>query len=117
MKRLFNTFLFAIMLVFIAPIFVFAETEKPKPVLKSHKLTGTVVSNDKRYVSACILDDKILWEGRTYLVVDGKIKHEFIPSKNVKLRDGEKLAKVVKIENSVVTVECEGKTQVFKARK
>lgn len=113
-KRIINSVLLYSILLFVAPVFVFAqETE----TLKSHELTGTVVSNDKRYKSACILDDKILWEGQTYLVKDGKIQFAFTPGKRARLRDGETLAKVVKVDNGKVHIEYQGETYVFKDKR
>lgn len=114
MRRILSNALFLGMLLFVAPIFVFAEEAK---ALKMHELTGTVVSQDKRYKSACILDDKILWEGQTYVVRDGKIQYAITLSKRVKLKEGETIAKVVKVDNGEVQVEYQGETYVFKDKR
>lgn len=109
-KRLINNLALVCFVILMIPAVLTAEEDD---TLKDHKLTGTVVSHDKKYTNSCILDDRIMWEGETYIVVDGKIKYRFVLSKNVKLRDGETLAKISKITPHKVNVEYEGKTYTF----
>lgn len=112
MNRLVPAFIFGAMLLFLGNPSIADESE----VLKSHKVTCTVVSQDEeRYVSAAIVDDKIWWVGQTYLVEDGKISYPVTVGGRVDI-DPEDLATLVKVENSKVTVEYRGETYVFEAR-
>jgi len=81
-------------------------------------ITGTVVVKGKsKLPSSAIVNDKIWWEGDTFLVKGGKVLYRFAPSKNVKLRDGEELMKLVKVENGKLTFEFRGKTVVRSIKK
>ncbi len=115
MNRLVPAFIFGAALyctsLFLGSQAIADETE----ALKSHKVTGTVVSQDERYNSAAIVNDKIWWVGQTYLVEDGIITYQVKVGGRVDV-DPENLATLVKVENSKVTVEYRGETYVFEAR-
>lgn len=114
MHRLAPAIIFAIILLLLLPFrdtSADEESEEPKLQLK---LTGTIVSKDSRYVSSAIVDDKIWWEGVTYLIEDGKLKYP--TTAGVRGIDKNDLATLVKVENSKVTIEYQGETFTFKAR-
>jgi len=85
--------------------------------LPTLEVTGTVVIQGESELSnSAIVDDKIWWEGTTYLVEDGKLMYPITPGGKVKI-DKNDLMKLVKVENGKVTLEYRGETIVRNIKK
>jgi len=109
-------------MLFVFPFVSNAQSEKPKKVDKKTivipkmKVTGiVVVPKNYKLPNSAIINDKIWWQGDTYLVENGKIKYRIIIGGRVKI-DINKLMKLVKVEKGKVTLSYKGKTIVKKIR-
>lgn len=96
-------FSFILSLFLISPVIA-------QELLPKLEVTGTVVVHSKsKLPNSAIVDDKIWWEGTTYVVKDGKLLFPIVLSKNVKLKPGEETMKLVKVETGKITLEFRGK--------
>lgn len=91
-----------------------ASAEDTLPTLE---VTGTVViQGENELPNSAIVDDKIWWEGTTYLVEDGKLMYPVVLGGKVQVDEND-LMKLVKVKNGKIVLEYRGETIVRNIKK
>jgi hypothetical protein len=103
-----------ILTILLSFLLTTASAEDTLPTLE---VTGIAIVHGKsKLPNSAIVNDKIWWEGTTYLIQDGKLLYPVTTSGRVRV-DKNDLMKLVKVENGKITLEYRGKTLVRNIKK
>jgi len=97
--------------------FLLTTASAEDTTLPTLEVTGIAIVHGKsKLPNSAIVDDKIWWEGTTYLIQDGKLMYPVTTGGRVRV-DKNDLMKLVKVENGKITLEYRGKTLVRNIKK